>query len=189
MLNEEGLDMIHEISEKTLTVEDCSETFETIYEKEYFPKELLTEIKQANVLLIPDYIKKEDKEVYVFPECTQEFLEYLKDNDSDGIEPDIAIDDKGFAQLELHSSAITIATTVVKGIVLQIVINMISNYLYDKVKKMHREKKEVSAKVNIIATEEGKGSKMISYEGPVSEIKEALNSAVKDIFKNDGQKN
>ena len=31
-------------------------------EKEYFPKELTEEIKQANVLLIPDHIKREDKE-------------------------------------------------------------------------------------------------------------------------------
>lgn len=181
--------MKHEINEKTLIVKDCSETFETIYEKEYFPKELMDEIKQANVLLIPDHVKRENKEGYVFPECTQEFLEYLKDNGSDNLIPDIAINDEDFQKLELHSAAITIATFVVTSIVLPMMINLVSNYLYDQAKKMHRDKKDVSARVNIITTEDGKKSKMISYEGPVSGIEEALKSAAKDIFKDDSQEN
>lgn len=186
---EENEDMKHEINEKTLIVKDCSETFETIYEKEYFPKELTEEIKQANVLLIPDHIKREDKEGYVFPECTQEFLEYVKDNGSDNLIPDIAINDGDFKKLELHSASITIATFVVTSIVLPIMINLVSNYLYDQAKKMHRDKKDVSARVNIITTEDGKKSKMISYEGPVNGIEEALKSAAKDIFKDDSQEN
>lgn len=185
----ENADMQHEINIEALTVKDCSETFETIYEKEYFPKKLLDEIKEANVLLIPDYVKREDKKRYVFPECTQEFLEYVKDNASDNLRPDIAIDDEGFNKLELHSAAITIATFVVTSIALPMMINLVSNFLYDQAKKMHREKKDVSAKVNIITTEEsGKKSKMISYEGPVSGIEEALKSAAKDIFKDDSQR-
>ena len=181
--------MKHEISKETLIVKDCSETFETIYEKEYFPRELMNEIKKANVLLIPDYVKREDKEGYVFPECTQEFLEYVRDNCSDNLIPDIAIDDEDFKKLELHSAAITIATFVVTGIVLPMMINLVSNYLYDQAKKMHREKKDVYTKVNIITTEKGKKSKMISYEGPVSGIEGALKSAAKDIFKDDSKKN
>ena len=35
--------MQHEIDNKILKVEDCAETFETIYEKDYFPKKLLSE--------------------------------------------------------------------------------------------------------------------------------------------------
>ena len=177
--------MMHEIIEETLKVKECSETFETIYEKEYFPRELIDEIKRANVLLIPDYVKREDKEGYVFPECTQEFLEYVRDNGSDNLIPDIAINDEDFKKLELHSAAISIVTFVVTGIMLPMMINLVSNYLYDQAKKMHREKKDVSARVNIITTEEGKKSKMISYEGPVSGIEEALNSVAKDIFKDD----
>ncbi len=179
---EENVDMKHEISEKTVTVKDCSETFETIYEKEYFPKELADEIKQANVLLIPDHVKWEDKEGYVFPECTQEFLEYVKDNGSDTLIPDIAINDEDFKKMELHSAAIAIATFVTTSIVLPVMINLVSNYLYDKAKKMHRDKKDVSARVSIITTEDGKKSKMISYDGPVSGIEEALKSAAKDMF-------
>lgn len=187
---EENVDMQHEINNETLTVSDCSETFETIYEKEYFPKELLDEIKTANVLLIPDYIQRENTEGYVFPETTQGFLKYVKDNASDNLRPDIAINDDGFKKLELHSAVITIVTFVVTSVALPFMINMVSNFLYDQAKKMHREKKDVSAKVNIITIEEAvKKSKMISYEGPVSGIEEALNLAVKDIFKDDSQEN
>ncbi len=180
--------MQHEIDNKILKVEDCAETFETIYEKDFFPKKLLSEIKEANVLLIPDYVKR--NEGYVFPELTQEFLEYLKDNASNNIRPDIAIDDEDFKKLELHSATITVVTFIVKDVVFPIMIGIVTNFLYDQVKKMHREKKDVSAKVNIITTEEtGKKSKMISYDGPVSGVEDALNIAARDIFGNDSKGN
>lgn len=182
--------MQHETKNEILTVKDCSENFDTIYEKEYFPQKLVDEIKEANVLLIPNYVKRENVEGYLFPESTQEFLEYLKDNASDDLRPDIAIDDDDFKKLELHSATITVATFVVTSVALPLMISLLANFLYDKTKEMHREKKDVSAKVNIITTEDlCKKSKMISYEGPVSGIEEALNSAAKDIFKNDDKRN
>lgn len=182
--------MKHEISKETLSVKDCPETFETIYEKEYFPREILDEIKLANVLFIPDYVKRADKNAYVFPECTYEFLEYVKENSSDILKPDVAVSDDSFKKIEMHSATITIATFVVKKIVLALMINLVSNYLYDQAKKMHRDKNEVSTRVNIIATEEAeKKSKIICYEGPVSGVEEALNLAAKDIFKDDNQEN
>lgn len=181
--------MLHESSNEVLTIKDCLENFESIYEKEYFPKKLLDEIKKANVLLIPDYIKRDTREGYVFPENTQEFLEYMKDNAGDTLKPDIAVDDDGFKKIELHSATIIITTLVVTNIILPMVVNLVSNFLYDQVKKMHRERKNVSAKVNIIVTEEAdKKSKKISYEGPVSGIKAALNSAAKGIFEDDSKR-
>ena len=182
--------MQHEIKDEVLTVKDCSENFETIYKKEYFPKKLLDEIKEANVLLIPDIIKRGSENVYVFPESTSEFFEYLKENVSDNLRPDIAIDDEDFKKIEMHSASITIVTFVVKEFVFPIMLGLVSNFLYDAAKKMHRDRKDVSAKVNIIVTDDtGKKSKIISYEGPVSGIENALNLAAKDIFKNDSRGN
>jgi len=180
--------MAHEVFGKTIKVVVCEENFNTVYEKEYIPKELLDEIKKANVLLIPDCVKRGTEEVYTFPESTQEFLEYVKDNSADALKPDIAVDDEDFNKLELHSTAITIATFVVTNIVLPLMVDLVSSFLYDQVKKMHREKENVSAKVNIIVTEENdKKSKMISYEGPVSGVEDALKTAAKDIFKDDSK--
>ncbi len=180
--------MQHEVVNKIVKIIDCEETFETIYKKEYFPQKLMDEIKEANVLLIPDYVKRGNEEGYMFPEYSQEFLEYLKDNVSDNLRPDIAIDDEDFVQLELHSAIITVGTFIVSKVAFPIMIGLVTNFLYDQAKKMHREKKDVSAKVNIIATEEtGKKSKMISYEGPVSGIEEALKAAAQDIFNDDNE--
>lgn len=52
--------MLHESNNEILTVRDCSENFDTIFEKEYFPQKLVDEIKEANVLLIPNYVKREN---------------------------------------------------------------------------------------------------------------------------------
>ncbi|MCI8507702.1 MAG: hypothetical protein HFJ06_03915 [Lachnospiraceae bacterium] len=182
--------MTHELLGLKVKIEECKENFETVYQKEYFPQELLDEIKVANVLLIPNHINRNGKEEYIFPETTLEFFEFVKDNIVDGMKPDIAVDDEGFKKLELHSATITVATFVVTSVLFPIMVNLVSSYLYDQVKKMHRNKEDVSAKVNIISTDEnGKKSKMISYEGPVSGIKEALENASKEIFKDDNQGN
>lgn len=69
------------------------------------------------------------------------------------------------------------------GGVLPIATSMIATFLYDLVQKYHRKPEETSAKVQIIAEETvTKKSKKITYEGPVSGIKDALDQASKDLF-------
>ena len=64
-----------------------------------------------------------------------------------------------------------------------IATSMIASFLYDLVKKYRRKPEDISAKVQIITEEtETKKSKKITYEGPVSGIKEALDQAAKDLF-------
>lgn len=68
-------------------------------------------------------------------------------------------------------------------IVLPIATGMISSFLCDLVKKYHRKPEDTSAKVQIITEETAtKKSKKITYEGPVSGVKDALDQAAKDLF-------
>ena len=62
--------------------------------------------------------------------------------------------------------------------------NVIASYLYDLAKKYLKDKKDLSAKVKIISEEtKTKKSKIIIYEGPVSEVEGFLEEASKKIFK------
>lgn len=177
--------MTHEINYKKVQIIDSDLTFEKIYEKKYIPSEYLDEIKKANLLIVPNenFRKKGD---VLFPETTREFFEYIQDHPNDEIVADIAISDDNFQRIELHSAVIEVATIIVNVVVLPVAIKMISNYLYDLIKKYHRKPEDTSARLKIISEEtKTKKTKIISYEGPVSEVKETLEIATKEIFSED----
>ena len=166
-------------------ISDTDISFEQIYNKEYIPEEYIDDIKKANLLIIPNESFRDEGDI-LFPETTREFYDYIRENANDDIVADIAISDDDFQRIELHSAVITVATIIVKNAVLPIVTGMISAFLYDLSKKHHRKSEDTTAKVKIITEEtKSKKCKTITYEGPVSGIKEALDEAAKDIFSKD----
>jgi len=176
--------MKHEIFDTVLNVTDSDVTFEKIYKKEYVPMEYLDEIKKANLLIIPNENFRDEGDV-LFPETTREFFDFIREFPNDEIISDIAISDEDFKRIELHSAVIEVAPIIVQWVVLPIATSMIASFLYDLVKKYRRKPEDTSAKVKIITEEtETKKSKMITYEGPVSGVKDALDQAAKDLFSN-----
>lgn len=174
--------MKHEIFDTDLNVSDTDITFEEIYRKPYVPMEYIDDIKKANLLIIPNEGFRDEGDL-LFPETTREFFEFLKEKASDEIVADIAISDDDFQRIELHSAVIEVAKIIVQWAVLPIATSMIAAFLYDLVQKYHRKPEDTSAKVQIITEEtETKKSKKITYEGPVSGIKDALDQATKELF-------
>lgn len=177
--------MKHEIFDTVLNVTDSDVTFEKIYKKEYIPTEYLDDIKKANLLIIPNENFRDEGDV-LFPETTREFLDFIREFPNDEIISDIAISDEDFKRIELHSAVIEVAPILVQWVVLPIATSMIASFLYDLVKKYRRKPEDTSAKVKIITEEtETKKSKMITYEGPVSGVKDALDQVAKDLFSNE----
>lgn len=83
----------------------------------------------------------------------------------------------------MHSAVIEVAKIIVQWGVLPIATSMLAAFLYDLVKKHHRNPEETAAKVEIITEETStKKSKRITYEGPLSGIKDALTQATKELF-------
>jgi hypothetical protein len=172
--------MQHETNDKELKISSSNISFESIYLKNYVPTEYIEEIKKAELLLIPNLNSQEENKP-IFPETTLEFLDFLNDNAKDNLKTDIAISDKDFNKLELHSATIVVATFIVTSVFLPIAINLVSNFLYDQAKKHHRSNDDLSAEVNIIVQDE-KTSKQISYKGPVSGIESTLTSSIPHLF-------
>lgn len=174
--------MKHEIFDTVLNVSDTDITFEEIYQKPYVPTEYMDDIKKANLLIIPNEGFRDEGDV-LFPETTREFFDFIRETAGDEIVADIAISDEDFQRIELHSAAIEVATIIVESALFNIAISLVGSFLYDLIKKYHRKPEETSAKVKIITEEtDTKKSKMITYEGPVSGVKEALDQAAKDLF-------
>jgi len=173
--------MQHESNENRLTITDSSITFDTVLEKPYAPVDVLDELKEANLLIIPNENSGRSNDP-VFPETTLDFYEYLKDNAPEVIKPEILASDDDFKILELHSAVLIVASFIVTSVMLPIAVNLVSSYIYDKAKKYHRNNEDLNAEVNIIAEKKkGKKSIKISYKGPASGVEGALNMAVKQI--------
>lgn len=174
--------MQHESFDNILKISDTDITFEQIYGKDYVPAEYLDEIKKANLLIIPNESFRDEGDV-LFPETTREFFDFIRESSGDEIVADIAISDEDFQRIELHSAVIEVATIIVQWVVLPVATSMIATFLCDLVKKYHRKPEDTAAKVKIITEEtKAKRSKQITYEGPVSGIKDALDQAAKDLF-------
>ncbi len=177
--------MKHEIIDTVLNVSDTDITFDGIYEKPYIPIEYMADIKKANLLIIPNEGFRDEGDV-LFPETTREFFDFIKETAGDDVIVDIAVSDEDFQCIELHSAAIEVATIIVESALFSIAINLVSSFLYDLIKKYHRKAEDTSTKVKIITEEtDKKKTKMITYEGPVSGVKDTLDQVAKDLFSKD----
>lgn len=177
--------MKHEITTCHYEITDVDITFETIYSKPYVSPEILKEIKNANVLLIPEENFRDNGDV-LFPETTIEFLTYLKAKLPRDVTVDIAISDSDFQKIELHSDAVIVTTIIINSLLYNTMCSVIASYLYDLAKKYLKKTTDLSAKVQIIIEEtETKKSKIIKYEGPVSEVESFFELASKNMFKDE----
>ena len=174
--------LIHETNSCVFNITESDLSFETIYKKKYFPKEI-SEVKSANVLLIPDENLRENLGI-TFPETTLEFFEYLKENSDDNFVPDIAVTDEDFKKFNMHSDLVYLASVVCTAVVLPIVINLVSSFLYDLANKFLKKEEELSADINIYVQDDKNGKSLkFHYKGPVKGIKKVLNEGALKSFK------
>lgn len=177
--------MQHKIPEKTFEITDTKITIARVCEREYIPVEYKKDIQAANLLLIPDENRYSEGEL-LFPEATRDFFQFVKDASGSDVVPEIAMSDAGFQRLELHSETIILATMIVKNVVLPIALGMISSYLYDWAKRHRKNTDDLSAEVNVVVEKTETGtSKMLSYKGPVSGVKETFDSVASTLFAKD----
>ena len=171
---------MHETIEKVLKVSQTDLTFEKIYNKDYFPNSI-PKIKEANMLLIPNENLRENTGI-TFPETTIEFYEFLKEKANDSFKPDIAISDENFKKINMHSALVPLATIICTIVIVPMVVNLVSAFLYDLAFHYLRKKEELAADVNLIIQDENGKSLRLHYKGPVSGIKETLNNGVAQAF-------
>lgn len=160
-----------------IEIKDSELTFEKVFESPYAPND--PEIRNANLLLIP-YQNFRAGIDYCFTEYAEEFLNYINQSGEEAIKADIAITDDKYLVLEMHSVLLDIGTIILVSGVVPIALNLLSNYIYDKIKKIHEKKENVNVRVDIISQSENGVSKTIHYDGPASEF-ELVKDAVKDI--------
>lgn len=144
-------------------------TFGSVYKEEYVPKD--ESFKRANCLILP-YKNFRDGVDYCFSEYAREVLEYLKENPDGNILMDIAAADEYYQTIELHSLHLKVGIFVTTSILLPVVVNLVSNYVYDKIKSLHRKESEVEVYVEYISELPDGSSISLNYEGPADKLGE-----------------
>ncbi|OES45384.1 hypothetical protein [Domibacillus iocasae] len=170
--------MLHESNENNkLTIEETDITFDTIYSKPYFPNEYEQEIKQANLLLIP-YPSFRDFDKPVFPEETQRFLDFLKEQQNESLKPDIVISDDEYRELELHADLVTLPLLILDKVVVPLVVGLITSYIYEK-KRVRKTELKLKVTMTVV---DGEKSKTLSYEGDADQFENTVQAAKENFY-------
>lgn len=175
---EEKKNMMENKSEIKIEEKASDLTFESIYESEFVPDD--PAIREANLLLVP-YHNYHPKVEYCFGEYSEEFLRYVKEHNDGKIKADIAISDEKYQRLEIHSLLLDVGIIIVQNALLTIAFNLLSSYIYDKIKSIHEKKENVNIRVEIVSQSTDGSSRSIKYEGPASGF-DTVNDAVNKII-------
>ena len=143
-------------------INDSEENFETWVDREFISDDLRKQLRKADILIVPTESFNRPG-VPVFPEKTDELFDFLKRDLPEGLDVDICIEDGDYKGLALYADLVIIPSFVVMYIVLPILLNLVSNYIYQKISKPESR----NIKTTITVVNENGQSKNLSYEGPV----------------------
>lgn len=165
--------MQHEYSlENELNIENTEENFDYWLNQEFISDDLKNKLGTADILLVPQ-IGFRDQDTPVFPVKTEELFTFLKNNSKNN-EIDICIEDKDYKELALHADLITLATFVVTSIALPVLVNLLSDYIKNKISS----NSDRVIKISLVVENKKDGtSKNVTYEGKP----ESFDSTIKSI--------
>lgn len=143
--------------------------------EELVNEKVIESIPVADVIIIPDKTLANDNSVqWMFPQGTESLFDFLKKSENHELGTvDIAEGNTG--ELQQHHDLLELATIVIKTAAFNVVINLISSYIYDflKIKRKHAD--EVDVKLKIVRKEKSTTTS-IEYKGSVSDFKTVMDS-------------
>jgi len=139
----------------------------------------LKKMLMANVLIIP-YEKdsnnnnNNNNNNNIFPVGTATLYRYLQQKSLSSVKLDIATKDEDYVELAQHSDLVIFPTIIVKCVIFPLIINLIANYISDKLKL------DTTVSSEIIISNERGDNKLIKYNGPANEYESTLSKVFKE---------
>jgi hypothetical protein len=156
-----------------LEIHESTKTLDTYMQMEVFTDETKDRVKEADIILLPDFGIKEGVDRAFQPDTVAFYKFSVANNDTDlKIE---LFENKGEEKiLALHSFDIWIPTVYIGSqILLPIVVNLVSTYVYDRMKG--RPNDEPTVHFNLLVENKEKGiSKHLFYKGSIDGFKETF---------------
>jgi len=166
-----------------IKISDSDISFEALLAQEDIDDETMLRARNANVLLLPDSNIREG--IRAFQGQTLDFFKYALSKEEYG-KVELFENSGRERVLSLHDHNIFLPTIFVSWVVFPVVINLVSNYLYDLYRKS-QDQCNSNANFKIIIENQEKGiSKQLVYQGPVQGLKNTLEGIDVDrIFEDD----
>jgi len=160
---------------ENLKINDATRSRDEWMEMVGLPENLRPNVMAADVLIVPSMIQDQPK---AFMVGTMDLYAILKKNLGDKME--ICIADEDYEEIELNSRTLRLGRFMVKSVALSLFLNVVGNYIYDRLTEPNPVAKEVDvldyqqpATVSFTITVEdtlGK-KKEFQYEGPAADYK------------------
>jgi len=140
-------------------IKECNLSFETVLKDENLSQARVSELKKSQMLFLPTK-KYHNEEGYFFHSATRDFYLVCKKESPDN-HFDFCTEKSNYKSLALEGHELFLGTILVKYVFLPIFINLLSNYIYEKLKDS-----DDKARVNIIIENEETGkSHEIAFKG------------------------
>ena len=164
------------MSERPALVQESSlESIESWCNRPYIGDALRGQILKANVLLVPIEGFRERTDP-MFPQGTEDLLQFLRESPNEDIKADICIEDEDYRELALHFDLLVLAGAVVTLVVAPIVADLISEYIK---RRLGSREPETIVRSELIVYDETTGrSVRLSYEGPASAYRDTMGNAI-----------
>ena len=159
---------------ENLKINDATRSRDEWMEIVGLPEDLRQNVMAADVLIVPSMIQDQPK---AFMVGTMDLYAILKKNLGDKM--DICIADEDYEEIELNSRTLRLGRFMVKSVALTLFLNVVGNYIYDRltepnpVAKVDVPEYQQPATVSFTITVEdtlGK-KKEFQYEGPAADYK------------------
>ncbi|MEK5478156.1 hypothetical protein NYE70_14715 [Paenibacillus sp. FSL R5-0407] len=155
-------------------IHDSTQTVDTFMKMAVFSDETKERVKDADIVLLPDFNIKEGVDRAFQPD-TVTFFKYSKaKKESQEVKIEL-FENKGEEKfLALHSFDIWIPTIVIiKEGLFGFVINLVSSYVYDKMKGRPKDEPTVHFQLIVENKKAGK-SKKLMYNGPMEGFRDSF---------------
>lgn len=165
-------------------VTDSLVTFESLRMKANLQDEDMQNIKSSNVLLVAEENFRDRKGKF-YPENTFEFYKFLLDKTQNTkLKVDICCSDDEYCEVQLHNDIIRIVELIVEEPFYDILIGIISSYLFTKIMAMRKSKKDVQTEITVNVEKKGK-TKKIHYVGSSEDFEKTMLKEVKKLLDDD----
>jgi len=158
-----------------LVITDSSENFDTWINRGYISKELRQDLKNSNILIVPIEGFRV-KDILVFPDQTEGLFTFIRNRLPSDFKINVCIEERDYKELILHADLLILGTFVVTLIVAPILVNILSEYLKEKILKTNKKR---GVKVSLTIVDEKGRSKNLTYEGDAENFGRIMNEVGK----------
>jgi hypothetical protein len=162
-----------------LSVSPCDETYSSFIDKDYISDGIRQQLRDTNILVIPNEGYSDLSEERHFPSGTVELFQYIVDQRDERISIGLCIEEDDYKELALHADWVYLADFVVKDIIAPILVTLLAEYI------IHLRGKHVGdtiVKSRIIVVDKRNEHKVeMNYEGPATEYKDIMLSAISEF--------